>query len=80
MALDKVTLDGRFVRLEPLEERHREPLRPAAQHPEIFTVTTSALGPLLRSLHRQRASKRSDGGHELAFVVWLEGRGPRQSA
>jgi hypothetical protein len=31
MALDKVALDGKFVRLEPLEERHRDPLRPAAQ-------------------------------------------------
>ena len=46
MALDKVALDGKFVRLEPLEERHRALIRPAAQHPEIFTVTTSALGPL----------------------------------
>ena len=45
MALDKVALDGKFVRLEPLEERHRAAVRPAAQHPEIFTVTTSALGP-----------------------------------
>ena len=42
MALEKVALDGRFVRLEPLEERHRAAIRPAAQHPEIFTVTTSA--------------------------------------
>src|SRR6266852_1632564 len=46
MALAKVALDGKFVRLEPLEERHREAVRPAAQHPEIFSVTTSALGPL----------------------------------
>ena len=67
--LDKVTLDGRFVRLEPLEERHREPLRPAAQHPEIFTVTTSALGPLFDP-YIDNALKRSASGPELAFVVW----------
>ena len=40
--MQKVALDGAHVRLEPLEERHRELMRPAAQHPEIFTVTTSA--------------------------------------
>lgn len=67
--LDRVTLDGRFVRLEPLEERHRELVRPAAQHPEIFTVTTSALGPLFDP-YIDNALKRSASGHELAFVVW----------
>ncbi|HSI01573.1 MAG TPA: GNAT family protein [Reyranella sp.] len=68
-ALDKVTLDGRFVRLEPLEERHREPLRPAAQHPEIFAVTTSALGPLYDP-YIDNVLRRSTGEHEMAFVVW----------
>jgi len=67
--LEKVTLDGRFVRLEPLEERHREPVRPAAQHPEIFTVTTSALGPLYDP-YIDHALRRSATGHEMAFVVW----------
>ena len=67
--LDKVTLDGRFVRLEPLEERHREAVRPAAQHPEIFTVTTSALGPLFDP-YIDNALRRSASGHEMAFVVW----------
>jgi RimJ/RimL family protein N-acetyltransferase len=67
--LQKVALDGTFVRLEPLEERHRELLKPAAQHPEIFTVTTSALGPLYGP-YIDNALKRSDGAHELAFVVW----------
>lgn len=69
MPLQKVALDGTFVRLEPLEERHREFVRPAAQHPEIFTVTTSALGPLYDP-YIHSALKRSDGVHELAFVVW----------
>jgi hypothetical protein len=49
MSVAKVALDGRFVRLEPIEERHREALRPAAQRPEIFSVTTSALGPLFKA-------------------------------
>jgi len=73
-ALDKVTLDGRFVRLEPLEERHREPLRPAAQHPEIFAVTASALGPLYDP-YIDNALKRSATGHDMAFVVWHKAQG-----
>lgn len=71
MALDKAVLDGRFVRLEPLEERHRQAIRPAAQHPEIFSVTTSALRALYDP-YIDSALKRSDGRHELAFAVLLK--------
>ena len=71
MALAKVALDGKFVRLEPLEERHREAIRPAAQHPEIFSVTTSALGPLYDP-YIDNALRRSDGTHDLAFAVLLK--------
>jgi RimJ/RimL family protein N-acetyltransferase len=67
----KPVLDGRFVRLEPLEERHRAAIRPAAQHPEIFTVTTSALGPHYDP-YIDNALKRSDGIHESAFAVLLK--------
>jgi N-acetyltransferase len=67
--VDKVTLDGTFVRLEPLNERHREAIRPAAQHPEIFAVTTSALGSLFDP-YIDNALKRSDGPHERAFAVF----------
>ena len=69
MTLPKIALDGTHVRLEPLEERHRELLRPAAQHPEIFTVTTSAYGKLFDP-YIDAALKRSDGVHELAFAVF----------
>ena len=67
--LPQVPLDGVHVRLEPLEERHRELMRPAAQHPEIFTVTTSAYGKLFDP-YIDAALKRSDGVHELAFAVF----------
>jgi N-acetyltransferase len=67
--VDKITLDGTFVRLEPLNERHREAIRPAAQHPEIFAVTTSALGSLFDP-YIDNALKRSDGPHERAFAVF----------
>jgi RimJ/RimL family protein N-acetyltransferase len=74
VVLDKVVLDGKFVRLEPLEERHRAAIKPAAQHPEIFTVTSSAYGPLYDP-YIDQALKRSDGIHELAFAVILKEHG-----
>jgi RimJ/RimL family protein N-acetyltransferase len=64
-----VALDGAHVRLEPLEERHRQQVRPAAQHPGIFTVTTSAYGSLYDP-YIDHALQRSDGIHELAFAVF----------
>ena len=69
MPIAKTPLEGQVVRLEPLEERHRELVRPAAQHPEIFTVTTSALGPLYDP-YIDNALKRSDGVRDLAFAVF----------
>ncbi len=74
MALAKLALDGKFVRLEPLEERHRQPLRPAAQHPEISIFITSAMGPLYDP-YIDTVLKRSDGMLELAFVVLLKAEG-----
>ncbi len=71
MALAKLAIDGKFVRLEPLEERHREPIRPAAQHPEIFAFFTPMLGPLYDP-YIDNALKRSDGSLELAFAVLLK--------
>lgn len=74
MALAKPVLEGTFVRLEPLEERHRALIRPAAQHPEIFTVTASAFGPLYDP-YIDNALKRSDGLRDIAFVVFLKETG-----
>ncbi|HZQ00816.1 MAG TPA: GNAT family protein [Reyranella sp.] len=67
--MQKVPLEGEHVRLEPLEERHRPLIKPAAQHPEIFTVTTSAYGALYDP-YFDNALRRSDGMHEIAFAVW----------
>ena len=74
MALDKAALEGRFVRLEPLQEHHRELVRPAAQHPEIFEITTSALGALFDP-YIDNALRRTASGHELAFVVLHKAHG-----
>lgn len=47
MTLSPQTLEDAHVRLEPLDERHREALRPLANDPEIWALTTL----------------RGDGGH-----------------
>jgi RimJ/RimL family protein N-acetyltransferase len=36
MKLEPVALENAFVRLEPLQERHREPLREAGDDPELW--------------------------------------------
>lgn len=36
MKLQPVTLENAFVRLDPLEERHREPLREAGNDPDLW--------------------------------------------
>ncbi len=36
MTLSPVTLENAFVRLDPLEERHREPLREAGDDPDLW--------------------------------------------
>jgi len=36
MTLSPVTLENAFIRLDPLEERHREPLREAGADPELW--------------------------------------------
>lgn len=36
MAIESVVLENAFVRLEPMEERHREPLREAGNDPDLW--------------------------------------------
>lgn len=36
MSIEPVVLENAFVRLEPLEERHREPLREAGDDPDLW--------------------------------------------
>jgi len=63
-----VTLTGHHVQLEPLEEGHRETLRPAAQDPTIWTFTASALGPAFDPWF-DNALRQAAAGHELPFIV-----------
>ncbi len=70
MSIDPITLTGRHVRLEPLEERHREALRPVAQDSRIWTFTASALGPAFDPWF-DNALRQAGGGHERPFIVRL---------
>jgi RimJ/RimL family protein N-acetyltransferase len=70
MSLDPVSLAGRFVRLDPLEERHREALRPVAQDPAIWTYMASALGAQFDPWF-DRALAERQAGRELPFIVHL---------
>ena len=72
MSFDPVELTGRHVRLEPLRERHREMLRPAAQNPRIWTLTTSAFGAAFDP-YFDAALQRAESGAERPFAVRLLG-------
>lgn len=70
MSFDPITLTGRYVRLEPLVERHREMLRPAAQNPRIWVLTTTAFGAAFDP-YFDAALQRAEAGTERPFVVRL---------
>ena len=70
MSFEPVTLTGHYVRLEPLVERHRELLRPAAQNPRIWVLTTSAFGAAFDP-YFDRAMKHAAAGIERPFAVRL---------
>ncbi|MGE0422930.1 MAG: GNAT family N-acetyltransferase [Reyranellaceae bacterium] len=70
MSFDPATLTGRYVRLEPLVERHREMLRPAAQNPRIWVLTTSAFGAAFDP-YFDAALKRAEAGIERPYAVRL---------
>lgn len=70
MSFDPVELTGHYVRLEPLSERHREMLRPAAQNPRIWTLTTSAFGAAFDP-YFDAALARAQSGAERPFAVRL---------
>jgi len=70
MSFEPVTLSGHYVRLEPLVERHRELLRPAAQNPRIWVLTTSAFGAAFDP-YFDNALKRAESGVERPYAVRL---------
>jgi RimJ/RimL family protein N-acetyltransferase len=57
MKIDRIILENAFVRMEPLEERHREPLRAAAVDPDLWHF----------QLHNQHG-----GTHGGNFDTWFD--------
>jgi len=68
MQMDAPTLEGRFVRLEPVEERHREALRAAAQNDAIWPYMPFNGGAEFDRMFADALAVRADGGM-LPFVV-----------
>jgi RimJ/RimL family protein N-acetyltransferase len=69
--LDAPTLAGRHVRLEPLEERHREALRPMAQDERLWAATlTTGLGERFDEWFDAALAERA-AGRRLPFTVLL---------
>ena len=62
MPIAPTILTGRHVRLEPLEERHRELVRPVAQDERIWSVTASAFGALYDPYFNAILAARGRGG------------------
>src|SRR5262245_16051286 len=71
MPLTLPALTGKWVRLEPLTESHREPLRRAADDERIWAHTlTAANGPLFDAWFNTTVTEH-EGGSRFAFTVRL---------
>ena len=72
MELSPAVLENNDVRLEPLEERHRAPLRAVAAEPRIWTYILSA-GPFDAFFDAQLAADAK--GARISHAVWDKGAG-----
>lgn len=75
--MNPIVLEGHGVRLEPLDERHRDGLREAASDPTVWTYSPEAKG-LQPAEHFERWFSRSLGqvgsAQVLPFAVSVDGR------
>src|SRR5256712_6355574 len=71
MKISPVTLEGRYVRLEPLSLRHEGPLIAAASDGELWksSVTIVPSAPAKMSDYIQAALDGQAQGRELPFVI-----------
>jgi RimJ/RimL family protein N-acetyltransferase len=69
MRVSPVVLSGRWVRLEPLDELHREPLRRAADDARIWQHTVMVARGAAFDRWFDAALARRDAGTELPFAV-----------
>lgn len=75
MTLEPAVLENSHVRLEPLEERHRDAVRPLADEAELWALTTvRADGPHFDSWFDAQLSAQRAGG-QISHAVWVKAAG-----
>lgn len=75
MKLDPQVLENDFVRLEPMEERHREILRPLAADADIWTLMTlRGDGPHFDDWFSLMLKTQAEGS-QISHVIWRKRTG-----
>ena len=70
MDLTRIPLEDAFLRLEPLVEHHREPLRPLADDPALWVQTSlNASGPGFDPWFEAMATETA-AGRQISYVVF----------
>ena len=75
MKIEPVTLENAFVRLEPLAERHREPLRKAGDDPDLWRFANVNLDNIDFDAWMAHRFKEIDRTGELTFAVFDKASG-----
>ena len=70
MSFPAVVLENDFVRLEPLEERHREPLRAAGNDPELWRFANVNLNNIDFDSWMAQRFKEIEKAGELTWAVF----------
>lgn len=70
MRIEPVTLDDAFVRLEPLAERHREPLRAAGNDPDLWRFANVNLDNTDFDAWMAHRFKEIEQAGEMTFAVF----------
>ena len=74
MIIEPRPLDGRFVRLEPLAETHREPLRAAAEaDPAIWEIYPYSMAGEGFDPYWDRSMRRIETGDAVIYAVLKDG-------
>lgn len=75
MSLSPVVLENAFVRLEPLEERHREPLRAAGNDPDLWRFANVNLNNDNFDAWMEHRFKEVERAGELTWAVFDKASG-----
>jgi N-acetyltransferase len=75
MQVHPVTLDGIYVRMEPMRREHLAGLQAAAAHPEIWSWTWPGADPENVATWLEKSLKAEDRGTDLAFTTFDKASG-----